>query len=139
MGLSEQVKNFLNEKDRFCKVNGIQLVHISPGYAEAEMTVTENSLNGADVVQGGAIFTLADFTFAGAANAGGGQCVSLNCSISFIRPGMPPLMRAVAREISRGKTTAVYQIEVFNADGKLAAVMTANGFVTGRTMPPPED
>ncbi len=129
----EKIRAYLNENDQFCRHNGITLTHIEPGYAEAELVVTEAVLNGRGVVQGGAIFTLADFTFAGAANAAGAECVSLNCSISFIRPGLPPKLRAVARELHRGRRTGVYQVEVFDSENKLVATMTANGFPTGTT------
>ena len=135
MASAEDIRSYLNEHDQFCRHNGITLTHIEPGYAEAEMIVTDAMLNSRGVVQGGAIFTLADFTFAGAANAAGAGCVSLNCSISFIKPGTPPKLRAVARELHRGRCTGVYQVEVFDAKNKLVAAATVNGFAVG-TFPP---
>ena len=52
------LKERLNKEDRFCAYNGIRLTEIREGYAEAELTVTEHSLNGLGIVQGGALFTL---------------------------------------------------------------------------------
>lgn len=53
-------------------------------------------LNAAGTVQGGALFTLADFAFAVAANAGGVLTVSLQNSISFLRAAKPARLTARA-------------------------------------------
>jgi len=127
----EKLKQFLNENDTFCKVNSVQLTRVEPGYAEAEMAVSSSHLNGRKVVQGGAIMTLADFAFAGAANATGMQTVSLNVNTSFIRPGTGKLLRAVARKTSQGRTTSVYNVEVYGEDGKLVAVVNITGYIIG--------
>ena len=75
--------------------------------------------------------TLADFAFAGAANATGMQTVSLNVNTSFIRPGTGKLLRAVARKTSQGRTTSVYNVEVYGEDGKLVAVVNITGYIIG--------
>ena len=62
-----QLIDFLNEKDRFAKSIGAQLTELREGYSRAELTVEERHLNGADVCQGGVIYTLADLAFAGVA------------------------------------------------------------------------
>ena len=125
----EKIKSYLNEYDRFCRFCGIRLTVVTPGYAEAELTVTDQVLNGRDVVQGGAIMTLADFAYAGAVNATGVTGVSLNCQTNFIRPGQGPVMKAAARKVHQGRHTAVYAVEVFNGDGKLAATVNITGFI----------
>ena len=131
-----RIKDFLNDNDLFCRANGIRLIEIRPGYAEAELVVSNDSLKSRGVVQGGAIFTLADFAFAGAANAGNVGCVSQNVNLTFVRPGMPPKLRAVAKEIRRGRQTGLYQVEVFGSDGKLTAYATVNGFSSGEEFLP---
>ena len=125
----EKIKAFLNENDHFCKFCGIRLTEVAPGYAEAVLDVTANILNGRDVVQGGAIMTLADFAFAGAISATGVTGVSLSCQTNFIRPGYGKTLKAVARQVHQGKTTAVYAIEIFNDDGNLAATVNITGFI----------
>lgn len=125
----EKVKAYLNEHDRFCRFCGIRLTVVEPGYAEAVLTVTDDVLNGRNVVQGGAIMTLADFAYAGAVNATGVTGVSLNCQTNFLRPGQGPEMKAVARKVHQGRRTAVYAVEVFNGDGKLAATVNITGFI----------
>lgn len=124
----EKLKDFLNENDRFCKFCGIKLTAIAAGYAEAEVEINESLVNGRNVAQGGVIMTLADFAFAGAINSTGVTGVSLNCQTNFIRPGSGR-MKAIARKVNQGKKTAVYSVEVFNGDGKLAATVGITGFI----------
>ncbi|MDR0933000.1 MAG: PaaI family thioesterase [Victivallales bacterium] len=126
----EELKVLLNSDDRFCRYNGIQLDVIKEGYAEAVMPITENSLNGLNIAQGGAIFTLADLAFAGAANSHGYRTVGLNSNINYIRPGVGKELRAKATEVSHGRRTCVYRIEVFNDEGKLVAHGSSTGFIT---------
>lgn len=127
----ELLKTYLNEQDRFCKCNGIRLREIREGYAEAVLDVEEKHLNGLNVVQGGAVYTLCDLAFAGAANSRGVKAIGMNASVSYIRPGTAPLVRAVATEISRGMKTVVCNVDAFNTEGKLLVRCTMTGFILG--------
>ena len=126
----EEIKEKLNRDDRFCRYNEMRIDVIRPGYAEAVMEITENKLNGLGIAQGGAIFTLADHAFAGASNAAGFRTVAFTSNISFIRPGTGRRLRAVATEVSRGRRTGVYSVQVFNDDGKVVAHGTTTGFIS---------
>ena len=126
----EENKEKLNRDDRFCRYNEMRIDVIRPGYAEAVMEITENKLNGLGIAQGGAIFTLADLAFAGASNAAGFRTVAFTSNISFIRPGTGRRLRAVATEVSRGRRTGVYSVQVFNDDGKVVAHGTTTGFIS---------
>lgn len=126
----EEIKEKLNRDDRFCRYNEMRIDVIRPGYAEAVMELTENKLNGLGIAQGGAIFTLADLAFAGASNAAGFRTVAFTSNISFIRPGTGRRLRAVATEVSRGRRTGVYSVQVFNDDGKVVAHGTTTGFIS---------
>ena len=126
----EEIKEKLNRDDRFCRYNEMRIDVIRPGYAEAVMKITENKLNGLGIAQGGAIFTLADLAFAVASNAAGFRTVAFTSNISFIRPGTGRRLRAVATEVSRGRRTGVYSVQVFNDDGKVVAHGTTTGFIS---------
>lgn len=126
----EEIKEKLNRDDRFCRYNEMRIDVIRPGYAEAVMEITENKLNGLGIAQGGAIFTLADLAFAGASNAAGFRTVAFTSNISFVRPGTGKRLRAVATEVSRGRRTGVYSVQVFNDDGKVVAHGTTTGFIS---------
>ena len=129
-----KIRDFINGHDRFSRSNHIRLVRVEPGYAEGELEVTPDSMNSRGFVQGGAIFTLCDLTAAGAANAENNGMIAMQGSISFIRPGTGTKLRAVAKQLSRGRSTGVFAVDVFNDAGKLVAHATINGFATGEPL-----
>lgn len=126
----ESLKNYLNEHDRFCNCNNMKLTVIREGYAEAELEVIlEKHMNGLNVVQGGAIFTLCDLAFAGAINSYGVKAIGMSGATSYLKPATGTLIKAVATEISRGRQTAVYNVDAFNSAGKLLTRCTFTGFL----------
>jgi acyl-CoA thioesterase len=124
----EQLKEFINENDTFGKSNAIQITHLEEGYAEAELQVNPNSMNAVHTVQGGAIFTLADMAFAGAANSFGDKCVAMSAAVSFIRPGTGKKLFAKAKVISKGKRSCVVDVEILSEEDKLLAKLQITGF-----------
>ena len=128
------IKNFINEHDRYALSGGIRLVRVEPGYAEGEMEITPDSMNSRGFVQGGAIFTLCDLTAAGASNSRNNGMIAMGGNITYIRPGTGKKLRAVARELNRGQRTGLFDVDVFNDEGKLVAHATINGFATGEPL-----
>ena len=129
MGYFETLKEELNNNDTFCRLNDIRILEINEGYAEAEMIINDEKLNANNVVQGGAIFTLADFAFAGAANSFEGlRASSMNSTINFLRPGTGSRLRAIAQVVNRGKRSCLVEISVFNEAEKMVAKVTTTGF-----------
>lgn len=124
----EARKAFLNENDTFAKANGIRIEVIREGYAEAVLEVNENSLNGLKTIQGGAIFTLADFAFAGGAYSWEEKCIAMTANISFVRPGNGKILRAKASAVNKGRRSCLFDVEVFNEQEKLVAKMSITGF-----------
>jgi len=102
------------EKDRFAKNAGIQLLEVSPGFARAQMRIGENHLNAVGVVQGGAMFTLADFAFAVASNSYGRVALAIQTEISFFKSVTSGVLTAVAREISLHNKLATYLIDILD-------------------------
>lgn len=108
-------------KDRFAASCGIRLCEVGAGYAKAEMAVTRDHYNGLGIVQGGAIFTLADFAFAAASNSHGTAAVGINASISFMKAIKAGLLRAEAKEQSHNHRLGTYLVEVKDEAGDLVA------------------
>ena len=130
--------DYLNQYDRFAAANGIQLVEIREGYARAVMTVTECHVNGANVCQGGAIFTLADLAFAAAVNSGGKMTVGTSNSITYMRSArIGDVLTAEARQEDHHKMPFC-EIRVTNQDGLLVCVMTGSAYRRDVPMPPQE-
>lgn len=111
------------KRDRFAKGVGIRLIDVSPGCAKAELELGPEHMNGADVAQGGAIFTLADLALAAASNSHGNVALSVNSSISFLKAAKSGRLVAEARELSAGGRLASYMVDVFDESGDRVAVM----------------
>lgn len=118
-------------QDRFAtEATGIEIVAVDYHYAKCKLPVQPYHKNATGMVMGGAIFTLADFTFAIASNAGSDLTVTSNAQINFLAPAKGDLV-AEAHCIKDGKSTCYYEVEVKNDQGKLVAKVTANGFKVG--------
>jgi acyl-CoA thioesterase len=116
------------ERDRFAAENGIALVDISPGHAVARMEVASRHLNGVDVVQGGAIFTLADFAFAAAANSHGRVALAVDVSISFLKAVSGGTLVAEAREEALNERLSTVVVRVTDAKGDLVALFKGTAY-----------
>ncbi len=109
------------ENDRFAKMSGVKLLEAAPGSAKACLEIGENHLNAVGVIQGGAIFTLADFTFAVASNTRGKTALAIDTEISFFKAESSGTLTAVAKEISLHSKLATYLIDVTNEKNELIA------------------
>ena len=107
--------------DRFAQRTEVELVSISAGQDKAKMTVHPHHLNGVHTVQGGAIFTLADFAFAAAANSHGTVAVAINANITFIKAATTGTLWAEARELSKNFKIGSYSVDVRDDQGELVA------------------
>ena len=61
------------------------------------MAVTDSHLNGVNSIHGGAIFTLADLTFAAASNSRGNIALQITSSIQFFKGLSEGILFAEAR------------------------------------------
>ena len=115
----------LNTTDRFAQSNGMQLTEVREGYAKAQLTVTENHLNGGGVCQGGAIYTLADLAFAAVSNSHGLLTLGVNNNISFLHSAqLGDILTAEAVEVRNHPKLPYCDIKVYNQHGDLVATMT---------------
>jgi acyl-CoA thioesterase len=111
--------------DRYAVHSGIELTEVRPGYAKAEMKIKDYHLNAGNVVQGGAIFTLADFAFAAAANAYGNLTLSIQTSIYFHKGVGCGTLYAVAQAVKIGQNIGNFEVRVSHDSGALIATFTA--------------
>lgn len=119
----------LMEKDLFAKTNDMHLVEVEQGQAVAQMIMQNRYCNGAGTVQGGALFTLADFACAAAANSYGDRAVSIHADINFIKAVSSGTITAKAVEISRRRTIAVYHVNITDDAGNLLATFCSTMFI----------
>jgi acyl-CoA thioesterase len=108
-------------RDNFASHAGIELVSVAPGHAVARMPVKPCHLNGYRTVQGGALFTLADFAFAAAANGHGQVAVAVNVSITFMKAASAGMLMAEAREVAVNPKLGTYSVHITDEKGLLIA------------------
>jgi len=118
------------ENDQFAKLLGLELIKVDIGYAEVRMEIKSEHFNGVGIVQGGVIFTLADFAFAAASNDGGKVSVSVNANITYFKPAKGKYLLAKASEISSSRSLCNYSVDIFDEDNAvLVAKFNATGFI----------
>jgi len=116
-----EIKKFF-KRDKLAQYLGIELLEVTEGGATSRMKVKDEHLNGINTVHGGAIFTLADFTFAVAANSHGNVTVAINANISFMKAAFSGTLTANAVEVSINPKLATYTVNVTDDDGNLIAI-----------------
>ena len=90
--------------------------------AVVEMTLDAHHLNGFGIAHGGAIFALADTTFAHACNSDNIVTVAQLCQVNFLRPGQAgDTLRATASHRASGGRTGLYDVTIANQDGEIIA------------------
>ena len=130
----DTIKRFF-KKDKFAERANIKLLSVAPGQARAKMTLHPHHLNGYGTVQGGAIFTLADFAFAAASNSHGNVAVAINVSITFMKAGTTGTLWTEAREISRNFKLGSYTVEVKDDLGELVALFQGLAYRKSEKIP----
>lgn len=123
-----RLKRFFNNRDRLCVHLGIQVTEIGHGWATATMTIEKHHLNGADVAQGGAIFTLADLAFGAAANSHGSLALGVNASIAFTKAATGGVLTAHALETAKSGPLATYVVEIKNETGETIATFLGTAY-----------
>jgi acyl-CoA thioesterase len=118
---SQSLNTFFTERDRFAAHNGIKLVSVEKGRATAQMRIGDTHRNGADIVHGGALFTLADFVFAVAANSQGRVALSISGTIHYINPALDGMLTARAEESAHNHKLSVCRVTITDESGTLIA------------------
>jgi len=130
------LKDLLNNNDRFANSVGARLTTVSEGYAKAEMTVEERHLNGGNVCQGGAFFTLADLAIAAAMNSHGLLTFGIENNISFVKSaGKGDVLTAEARETVNHHKIPYIEAKIYNQDGELCCIVSGLAYRKKDNMP----
>jgi acyl-CoA thioesterase len=100
------------------------------------MTFTPDMENIFGMAHGGAIFALIDEAFQTACNTYGSIAVALNMNITYVSSPAPgSKLTSEAKEFSRTKKTANYDIKVTDEQGNLIASCQALAFRLGKPLP----
>lgn len=122
----EEIKKIF-EKDVFAtKQADCCILEAEKCHSKIAMKIGDNHLNANGFVMGGAIYTLADFAFAVASNTHNKLTVTTCGSIDYLSAVSTDLI-AEARVIKDGRTSVLYQVDIFDTANKLIAVATFRG------------
>lgn len=122
------------ERDRFAMGMGTVIEEVEPGRAVCSLVPEDKHLNAGDAVQGGVVFTLADFAFALATNCGGELVVSLDNNISFIASPKGKITATATVYKETGKL-AFCDVVVYDERDVLVAKMSVTGYKKGVSLP----
>lgn len=129
MDYLEQARELFKADIYATETTGIVIEEVAVGYAKCSLSLNKSHMNAANCVMGGAIFTLADFAFAVAANAGAPLTVSVTSQISYISATKGDKLTAKANCIKAGRSTCFYEIEIKDDLDRLIAKVSTTGFI----------
>jgi len=113
-------------------LTGAEIREAEPMRAVCSLKLRSDHRNANGAPMGGAIFTLADFAFAVAANGFAEKVtVSQHVSITFLSPARGRELLAEAKCLKAGRTTCLYEVDVRDDLGTYVAHATVNGFTVG--------
>ena len=125
----ERVREFFSRDVFATSATGIEIDEIGDKWAKCLLKLDARHKNAANQVMGGAIFTIADFTFAVATNRPEYTSVTVTTSsnISFIGTVKGDMLVAETKLLKDGKRSCFYEIEVKDEFGNLVATVNTVG------------
>lgn len=115
---------------------GIQFTEVGEDFLTATMPVNERTRQPIGILHGGANVVLAETVASTAANAvvdlSTFYCVGLEINANHIRSVKEGLVTAVTRPIHIGRTTQIWEIYLFNEEGKKTCISRMTASVLSR-------
>lgn len=114
--------------DHFSEWMNVSVDELEPGHCVLSCTTKKDMLNGFGILHGGITYSLSDSALAFASNSYGYKCVSIETSISHLRPvRIDTALKVICSEIHRGKTIGIYNVDIW--DDQQALVSKFKGTV----------
>jgi acyl-CoA thioesterase len=130
----KEIITLMLSKDAFSIWMGIEVLSIEEGTCELRSKIKTEMLNGFGILHGGISYSLADSALAFASNSYGYKSVSIETSISHVRPVKAgDTITAKAVELHRGFTLGIYEITITNQENKKIALFKGTVFITADT------
>lgn len=131
--IAKRVVDAMFNNDPMSQWLAIERLHEAPGECILRMKVREEMLNGFGIAHGGICFSLADSALAFASNAHGFIAVSLETSISHLKPVKPnDVLIASTKEIHLTSRTGLYEVRVSNQLDELVAFFKGTVYKNGK-------
>jgi acyl-CoA thioesterase len=123
----EEAREFFGGDLYATETTGIQIEKVGDHYARCSLEIARKHQNAYGGVMGGAIFTLADYTFAVSSNFRQPQTVSVTSQINFIGMAKGNKLIAQSALIKDGRSTCLYEINIADELGTKVAFVTISG------------
>ncbi len=117
------------EADEYVKLSGIKITEITEEQVTVRAEIKKEHLNANGFVQGGMLYTMADFAFAVLSNYLHPMTVTQCGHINYIRPAKTTVITATAKETTRVGHTSLSEVVVRDERGEIVCVCNFNGFV----------
>lgn len=119
---AREILEQMMEKDYFSKWLGVEVLHISAGKCILQAVIKQEMLNGFGIAHGGITYSLADSALAFASNAHGRKAVSIETSISHLKPLVEGQKIIAEAEVENlGNKIATYTVKVKSDKNELIA------------------
>lgn len=116
-------------KDYFSQWLTIERMEESTGYCKLKMQIRKEMCNGFGIAHGGITYSLADSALAFASNSHGKKAVSIETSISHIKPlHTGDTIIATAQEKNCSNRLGIYEVRIEKEDGELVALFKGTVF-----------
>ncbi len=116
--LAKAVVQKMLDKDWFSQWLGIETELVEQGHVRLHMRIRREMLNGFGIAHGAIAYALADSALAFAANGYGQISVTLESSLSHLKPAKEgDEIIAETEEISNTRRTAIYLVHITHSSG----------------------
>jgi acyl-CoA thioesterase len=130
----QEIVSHMMEHDAFSQYLGIEVLEVGGGFCTLQATVKETMTNGHKTLHGGITYSLSDSGLAFASNSRGYRAVSIETSISHIKKCFPgDTLTVYAKEINRGRTIGIYEVEILNQDQVKVSHFKGTVFISQET------
>ncbi len=121
------------QDDAFSQWLGIEVLEVRPGACTLRMIVRPEMNNGFRITHGGVSYCVADSALAFASNSHGIHAVSIETSISHVKPVRSgDVLTVEAGESSCSTRLGVYHVRVVNQERATVALFKGTVFRTGK-------
>lgn len=119
----------------FAELLGFDVVERGEGRCRVILDVNSNHMNPHGLVHGAVLYALADTGMGGALTSlldNGEICSTIEIKINYLRPWRSGTLRCDTRVISRGRTTAALQSDLFDGEERHLAMATGTFAIVSR-------
>lgn len=127
---ARKVVETMMSQDQFSQWLGIQVLEVKEGYCKLGMVLREDMVNGFGIAHGGISYSLADSALAFASNSWGRKSLSIDTSISHLKP-LKVNEEVVAEALCENQSEKLghYRVRVYLKDKPENAIALFRGTV----------